>query len=224
MTQVIVFDMDDTLFPERDFVKSGFLAVDSFLQSELSINNFFEKAWKDFNSGNRDYIFNIILENIYSGKKKEKLVNKLVRVYRSHLPNIKLYSDAEWALKHFSKYAPLALLSDGYLETQKNKAKMLDIKPYIEKFYFTDQWGKQCWKPSDCAFKKVEQDFKLTCESYTYIADNPIKDFIAPKIMGWKTICINRGFGEYDDVKIPLNGEPDYTIKNLYELEEIIEL
>ena len=224
MSHLIVFDMDDTLFPEKEFVKSGFLAVDSFLKSELSICNFFEKAWSDFNSGRREYIFNKVLDDIYSGTEKGKLVDKMVHVYRSHLPSIKLYSDAEWALKHYSKYTSLALLSDGYLETQKNKAKMLDIRPYIEKFYFTDQWGKQCWKPSDCAFKKVEHDFKLKFESYTYIADNPIKDFIAPKIMGWNTICIKRGLGEYDDVQIPSNGEPEHTIKNLYELEEIIKL
>lgn len=115
MSSLIIFDMDDTLYPEKEFVESGFLAVDSFLKSELSVHNFFEKAWDAFNSGKRKNIFNKVLKDVYFEKEEDFLIDKLVQIYRSHLPSIKLFNDAEWALKHYSKIAPLALLSDGFL-------------------------------------------------------------------------------------------------------------
>jgi len=41
--RVVVFDMDDTLFSEREFVRSGFYAVDRFLLEEFDSSGFFSK-------------------------------------------------------------------------------------------------------------------------------------------------------------------------------------
>ena len=66
MSKVVVFDMDDTLFPEKEFVRSGFKEVDRYLQKKLSINNFFLRAWEKFSSGSRGFIFNQVLQVIES--------------------------------------------------------------------------------------------------------------------------------------------------------------
>ena len=216
--------MDDTLFPESEFVRSGFEEVDRYLLKNLSINNFFPRAWKKFTSGNRGFIFNQVLQDINYDGDVGVLVNELVTIYREHIPSIELFDDAKWALEYYSKIAPLALLSDGYFNTQKNKVKSINIDAYFQEYYLTDQWGARYWKPSTFVFKKVEDDFKSFGNKFVYVSDNPAKDFVAPNQLGWDSIHIKREFGEYNGINIPSNGKPRATINSLFELNEIIVL
>ena len=64
MKQVVVFDMDDTLFLEQDFVRSGFSAVNYHLMAEYKINGFYERAWERFRSGETQLIFNHVLNDL----------------------------------------------------------------------------------------------------------------------------------------------------------------
>ena len=111
--------MDDTLFLERDFVRSGFLAVNYHLMSDYKINGFYERAWEKFCSGQTQLIFNHVLNDLKYNDDRDALVEKLLNIYRTHIPKIKLFDDAKWAIRHYSNIYPLALLSDGYLQTQK---------------------------------------------------------------------------------------------------------
>lgn len=100
MINVMVFDLDDTLFEEREFVLSGFRAVDEWLAQHRSITGFFERAKAAFDSGSRGRIFNEILPEIGAVPDAE-LIQQLVRLYRGHKPNISLFPDARWAIEHF---------------------------------------------------------------------------------------------------------------------------
>lgn len=224
MSKVVVFDMDDTLFPEKEFVRSGFKEVDRYLQKKLSINNFFVRAWEKFSSGSRGFIFNQVLHDINYDGDVSILVKELVNVYREHIPSIELFKDAKWALDYYSKMAPLALISDGYFQTQKNKAASLNIDCYFQKYYFSDEWGEKYWKPSTFTFKKAQNDFREFGDDFVYISDNPEKDFIAPNKLGWDSVCIRREFGEYSEVEIPLKGKPRVIISSLFELKDILVL
>ena len=54
----------------------------------------------------------------------------------------------------------------------------------------TDTCGRECWKPNPRAFEYVEQVFGRSGGSLTYVADNPSKDFTAPRARGWQTVQI----------------------------------
>lgn len=58
--EVIVFDLDDTLYLEREYVRSGFQAVDDWLSTEGIMNGFREHAWRLFESGLRNHTFNTV--------------------------------------------------------------------------------------------------------------------------------------------------------------------
>jgi putative hydrolase of the HAD superfamily len=53
MIKIIVFDVDDTLFPEREFVRSRFQAVGEWILNKYAVVGWFEIAWKFFIPGNR---------------------------------------------------------------------------------------------------------------------------------------------------------------------------
>src|SRR5687767_769940 len=92
---VLVFDLDDTLYPECDYVRSGFAAVDRWLREHRGVTGFSEIANAHFRGGRRGNIFDLSLEEL-GLPRDPALVSRLVTVYREHKPSIRLHEDAEW--------------------------------------------------------------------------------------------------------------------------------
>jgi len=61
---VLVFDLDDTLYPECDYVRSGFAAVDRWLREHRGVTGFSEIANAHFRGGRRGNIFDLSLEEL----------------------------------------------------------------------------------------------------------------------------------------------------------------
>lgn len=123
LKQVLVFDLDDTLYPEITFVISGFKSVATFLNASYGVD---EKAAlalmiEELKKG-RGKIFDDLLKafSIFS----KILVKKCLSIYRSHKPNISLYPDAARCLKRF-KDTPLYIVTDGNKLVQHNKQQLL---------------------------------------------------------------------------------------------------
>ena len=80
MTQLVyVFDLDDTLISERDYVFSGFRAVGDFVQKQYGLIGFEELATSFFCRGMRGYIFNEVLKTLGLDD-SEDVICKLVNV------------------------------------------------------------------------------------------------------------------------------------------------
>src|SRR5687767_11665642 len=85
----VVFDIDDTLYLERDYVRSGFRAVGEWARARLGISDFAERSWRLFEAGVRGSIFDDALTE--SGVQPDHaLVRALVDVYRTHEPAIEM--------------------------------------------------------------------------------------------------------------------------------------
>jgi putative hydrolase of the HAD superfamily len=221
---VLVFDLDDTLFPERQYVQSGFRAVSEFLQKEKIVTqDVFPAMWHRFIAGERTEIFNRILEECAVTPNKE-LINRLVLVYRSHRPHITLYEDARDVLGYFFRRRQLALISDGYLQTQSAKLDALKIQHLFNPIILTDQLGREFWKPDPAGFKMVMQSLGPEPDKYVYIGDNPIKDFVAPRRLGWKSICVRRNNAVYEKEVAPDERfEADFLVNDLYQAALLID-
>ncbi len=218
MRRVVVFDLDDTLFPEWQYVLSGFRAVDEWLQKNLERTGFYEKAKAQFDVGARGNIFDIVLKEL---GEDSQLVGKLVEVYRQHRPTLSLYDDARWAIDHFQRCGPLGLISDGYLVAQQNKFDALKIREHFQAVVFSDCYGRECWKPSPVPYQKIMELIPGVAGDYVYVADNPKKDFIAPRQLGWGTIQIDRPEGVYHGVEVAPELRAEVVITSLIELENM---
>lgn len=177
---MIALDLDDTLYLERNYVRSGFQAVDRWLKIHRSFEGFFDEAWLLFESGARSTIFNMVLEG--RGLSDAHLVKDLINVYRSHMPLISLESDA---VEFLCNYQPeeLALITDGPAISQWAKIKALNIEKYIGTIIVTADLGTDYGKPNPASFERIQGT--LAGNECVYIADNPLKDFIAPSSLGW---------------------------------------
>ena len=218
MSAVVVFDLDDTLYLERDFVRSGFAAVGAWLKTQHGISDFEAHAWELFLAGRRGDVFDRALPQLGLDPQPE-LVRRLVGVYRDHLPSIELEPAAADLLGALRGRCRLALLTDGYHDTQRRKIAALALDPRCCPIVCTDKWGRAHWKPSPRGFLHIQQALEAWPERCIYIGDNPAKDFRAPKALGWRTLRVRHALGEHARAAAasPLD-EADTTVTSLAEV------
>jgi len=221
MIKIIVFDVDDTLFPEREFVRSGFQAVGEWMLNKYGVPGFFESAWKFFAQGKRGKIFNLVLAEIGIEDDPE-IIQELIQIYRKHKPQISLYSDARWAIDYFKDHKKLGAITDGYLTTQRNKVEALHIANSFDTIIYSDEYGRENWKPSPVPYLKVMELTGFQGSECIYVGDNPHKDFVTAKKLSWRTVQIDRQNGEYSKTLAAPGYEADRTILSLTELETIL--
>lgn len=186
----VVFDIDDTLYFERDYIRSGFQAVAEFLEEKgfFSVNEVFDCLWIGFQSGVRGNSFNFLFKK-FPLLSYYFSVQELVDIYRGHFPDIQLQAELISIVKLLRENnVILGALSDGPLVSQQAKASALGLNDILDEVVLTDRWGRDYWKPHHRAFEFLEEKFRLSPEFMLYIGDNPKKDFIAPNSRGWKTI------------------------------------
>jgi putative hydrolase of the HAD superfamily len=217
MIAAVVFDLDDTLYLERDFVRSGFRAVDDWIAERHLASGFFDLAWALFEAGRRGDIFDQVLRSLEIPASVD-LVHDLVGIYRSHRPSIELPRDAVAALTDFCFRCPMALLTDGFRRTQERKVEALGLAERLWPIIYTDSFGRGMWKPHPRGFLAIQEGFGLQPHQLAYIADNPAKDFITPRRLGWKTIRVRRPEGQYAHLCVEQAIDAHYTITSLEEL------
>jgi len=190
MIELIVFDIDDTLYSEYDYVVSGFRAVHNYLSSIYGNKDYFNKFLYAFNQGTRQNIFNLVL-NDQNIQFDVSVINKLVGIYRAHTPKISLKKDITVLLERISTDGKiLAVISDGYLQSQQKKIEALKLCKYFNEIYLTDELGREYWKPNTYYFEKCQSDFEKKPENIVYLGDNWGKDFLPANKLGWFTIGI----------------------------------
>lgn len=219
--QVLVFDLDDTLFSERDYVRSGFAAVDTHLRATHGRAGFFEASWVMFCEGLRGRIIDMALAEM-SLPATPELVGELIGVYRSHDPVISLYPDVARVIPLLRARARTAIVSDGPLVSQRRKVEVLGLEALFAPIILTDAWGRSFWKPHEGAFRAIEAITNARGADCLYAGDNPQKDFTAPRRLGWRTVRMRRPGGEH--AATTASGVADVECTNLEELALLLGL
>lgn len=226
--KIIVFDLDDTLISEREYIDSGFRAVAKAIskQTKLSEDDIKNKMDELFEKNSLN-VFNRTLNELGVVCEIE-YIRELISTYRNHIPTIKLYDDAKDILEYlYRNNYRVGMITDGYKETQRNKIKVLDIEKYFEHIIVTDELGKEFWKPSEVPYELIKNKFNCEYKDMIYIGDNIEKDFVTANKLGIETIQIIRKNGVYKEIEKKSEYLAKIKIKNLFELlningEEII--
>lgn len=220
--RLVIFDLDDTLYPEMQFVISGFGEISRAIGREFHIdsNRVFDLLLREFRDDRR-FVFNRVLVklNIYT----EDRVQRLVALYRNHRPRIRLYRDAMEVIPILKSRFYLGMITDGYPPTQKQKVKVLGIEKYFDHIIYTWEKGQEYAKPSPQPFIDILRWFLLRPEEAIYVGDNLEKDFRGPRMIGMKSVMVLRG-GIYKDVIAPgQDYYPDFQIPSLQHLVKLVE-
>jgi len=217
---LVALDLDDTLYKEQDFIFSGYHYIDAFLKERKGVTGSFEILKEGYHKD--DKIFETLLA-------KQNITNitweELLKLYWAHMPDIHLDNATKRILDFLKESGVrLALITDGYSTTQRNKIKALGIDKYFdpEDIIISEEFGSE---------KTVLNNFKyfndkyLDIDKFFYIGDNPIKDFFWPNRLGWTTICLQAD--ERNIFPQRLNGDrthmPNIVVDNLFDILESIE-
>lgn len=182
---IVCFDIDDTLYKERDFVLSAYNEVSAYLSARIGIRN--------------ESLYKLMLEAIEQGLpplqyvekniKREIPLDDCLNLYRHHVPNISLDEQTRIVLQTLRERGyVLGLITDGRSITQRNKIAALGLGDYVDDtdIIISEEIGSE--KPSERNYRPFME--KYTQGRYVYVADNIEKDFIAPNRLGWTTICL----------------------------------
>ena len=216
MIKLVIFDLDDTLYNEKDFVFGGFFEVCKYLSEKYSISfdKIFETVKKILYEYGRGKVFDILCQSYNI----EEDIDTLVSIYRNASPKLILYKDSELVLNALKDKYKLGLITDGMASVQWNKIKLLGIENYFDKIIVTDDYGRAFYKPSESSFLHMLKSFKLNSKEAVYVGDNPNKDFIGARKAGLYTVRIIREVGEHKDVRLSSEYEADFLISNMEEL------
>lgn len=214
---VLVFDLDDTLYPELSYVHSGFRAVAAFLGPLLGVSADTVTAAliADEAASGRGQLFDNLLRRY--GRWSKALVAKCLNTYRQHRPQLQLHPDAERCLARFAGY-PLYLVTDGHKEVQARKVAALHFPAPVRHAYLTNRYGRHRAKPDPHVFQLICQREGVAPGEVIYVGDNPRKDFVGIKPLGFKTVRILRG----NYAHLPAD-ETHEAHRRIYSLDELTE-
>jgi len=217
---IIAFDLDDTLYEEFTFVKSGLDSVSNYLYKKYSIPVKDSTNFLHYELVNgREKILDKLLVKFKLYNKQE--VRKCLSIYRAHYPKIQLFPQANLVLERF-KNIPIYVITDGNKIVQKNKIIALGIPKKIKSYVLTSHYGLKNAKPSPYCFLHICKKENIKPSEFIYVGDNPNKDFVGIKPLGFKTIRVLSG--RYKHIKKYKKYEAEVTINSLSELtNELVE-
>lgn len=190
--KAVIFDLDDTLYSEKDYVRSGYRAVADILPQ---IEHAEQKLWEAFEQ-KKSAIDRVLMdEGIYTDELKEECL----KIYRFHTPDIMFYEGVIPVFDQLKKQnVQIGIITDGRPEGQRAKILSLGLKKYVQHIIITDELGGTSFrKPCEKAFILMKERLKISYEEMCYVGDNFKKDFIAPEKLGMKIIWFRNSDGLY---------------------------
>lgn len=220
--QAIVFDLDDTLYPEVQYVTSGLRAVAAWVERAFDLpagRTFAELVWLHKRGGSGT-TFDEWLRR-YRLEEPEH-VAAMVEVYREHVPEIALYAEADGLLSWLAGRCRLGLVTDGWLDVQRRKVAALGLEPRLDAVVYSDLWGRDYWKPHRRPFESVLKRLGVPASQAVYVGDNPAKDFRGARGAGMESIRVRMPGGLHNALA-PADDEdrPDYDLGNLSSLRSL---
>lgn len=217
---ILIFDLDDTLYPECSYVDSGLTAVSEYLTHRFGLEVLSTKNTLSqiLSTDGRGQVFNTFLRSVDLYNKKN--VRECLSAYRTHRPSISLFSETLSVLNALSQY-PHYVVTDGNKVVQYNKVLALGIEPLFKKVFITHRYGKQHAKPSPYCFNLIRQREKVNWSDIVYVGDNPNKDFVNLNGLGATTIRVLTGM--FRGVVADKQFDAKYTIEHIRTLPKLID-
>jgi len=228
-TLAVVFDLDDTLYAERDYIRSGYRAIDAYLRQSFDIDRLTHNGlvagdwlWERFCGGEASGAFDALSETFDLALTRED-IGQLVEVYRTHRPDIQPLAGAVEMLASLKARYRLGVLSDGFLPAQQLKLDALGLGDCFASVIFTEVLGREYWKPSPAGFEAIARELAVDHDACVYVGDNPSKDFVAPNALGWLTVQITRPGQVHAHKPAPPGGQASKVVHSWDEMVAVIE-
>lgn len=178
-----LFDLDDTLYSKKEYLRSGYHAVAELLPQ---VKNAFNKMCVAFEKGQLPVETVLHEEGIYTDELRDKCLNAI----RDHKPAIRLYDGVEEVFRelHMQKKV-IGIITDGDPKVQNGKIDSLGLRSLVDEILITDELAgngdvKAFRRPNDLAYLIMKRRLDVPCRNTAWVGDDKNTDFIAPNKLG----------------------------------------
>jgi putative hydrolase of the HAD superfamily len=209
-----VFDLDDTLYSEIDFLKSAYKSIAFEIEPKSHIH-LFKDMFELYKSGGNT--FEYLMERF---PEKKITMENLLYLYRNHFPEISLKEGVLGIMiKIKNKKGKIGIITNGRSITQRNKIKALGIEQFIDETIISEEFGHE--KPDESVYKYFIK--KNPGKQFYFFGDNIDKDFITPKRLAWCCIGLmdKNNLHSFSHSEFSIEHLPHFFINKFTEIEII---
>lgn len=219
MIRAVVFDLDDTLYPEISYAEDGFRKAAAILENLYGVKNAYQKIRTIFDE-DRMGVFDRLCS---SESLPEKAVEDAVDTYRKNQPEkLEFYPKTKDVLQYLRQNGfKTGIITDGRPFSQRAKIRALGAEAYFDAIIVTDEIGREYRKPHPRAFEEMARKLNVRMEEMMYVGDNPQKDFAVKEYLPLKTVQIRTG-GLYQDAEYRNDIVPDEIVADIREILELV--
>ena len=219
--KVICFDLDDTLCKEIDYLKSAYREIAEYAAEHC-------RGCSDPVSVLAHKAYDVMLVAYQEGQDAFDVLDSFLGldlpiadylyIYRNHKPKIALCEDVVRTLDALkAEGVRIGLITDGRSVQQRNKIMALGLDRWIDDadIVVSEEIGSE--KPALANYEYFMKRYP-GCSDFTYVGDNPDKDFIAPNTLGWETICLRddgRNIHKQDFSAVSNEAMPNKMVMNI---------
>lgn len=223
--KAVLFDLDDTLYSEIDYIYSGFNVVSKYMEPILNTDsNVIKNELIDLFAEDKNRVFDeyLIKKNLYNNV----MLQKCIELYQNHIPEISLDEETKQVLLWLkNEDYKLGMITDGRPVGQNNKIISLNIMEFFDSIIITDELGGIKYrKPDEYSYIKIMENLGVNVEECIYIGDNIYKDFIATNKLGMKSVQIINKKGLYRSCNYSSLNSPTHIINSIIDLIGIISI
>ena len=217
MTSAILLDLDDTLYDEASYMRSGFAAVAARI---ADMAGYAPAAVLEVLLGierrdGRGQVFDTALA-AFGLSAEPALVQDRVALYRAHPPRIVLHPGARDLLARLRRDGRrTAIVTDGLAMMQRRKLAALDLEGAVDAIVYS--WELDAPKPDPAGFLAALERLGAGPAEAVVVGDNPYHDMAAARAIGARAIRVRRG--RFAAMPAPPGSEPDLEIAEIAALE-----
>lgn len=222
MLKAVVFDLDDTLYDQYEYLASAFRESAKYLSARLNFNeNYLLDRLLEISrtiGSDSGKIIDALIQSLGENLYEKELADGAVNSFLSYRPaKLETYDGVRNVLESLkAKNFKIGVLTDGRREIQISKLQALSIIHYFDAIVTSDDYGREKRRPAPFTYHLILRKLEVKPQECAFVADNPKKDFITAKKIG--IITIRTLTGEYQNLSLVEEYEAEYTINQIQEL------
>ena len=187
----VLFDLDDTLYPERRFAVSACAAVALQVSADTGIA--------------ADALGRVLVARLRAGRRADLLqtaceasglpqteVPRLLEVVRRHVPRLRLPRESRDTLTRLRRDGHrLGVLTNGLPDTQRGKVAALGVGDLVDAVVYAEECAPG-GKPAAACFETLLSRLEVEARAAVFVGDHPDKDVAGAAAVGLRAIWMVR--------------------------------
>lgn len=220
MIRAVLFDLDDTLYPEIEFYRQGFAAVAEELAGRgIGPAEFVRATLERLHFADRKAVLD--RASAVLGFPRDWVPDLLHR-FRGCEIRLRLPAETDAILRRLCPFYRLAIITDGHAQVQERKLAALGLVGRVDTVVICDHLGREHWKPDSLPFQTACRHLKVRPQEAIFVGDHPQRDILGALRAGLGAVRIRTALGWFRDRPNLPEAQPWAEIERLDQLPGVL--